>query len=231
MIEDLRRSAAHVFVADIDSPELSSDDGHHLGTVLRLARGESVTCSDGAGRWRRCTWTGSTIDPAGEVLVTDPVVPPLTVAVSPVKGDRTDFVVEKLVEIGVDRIVILAPLDRSVVRWPREKVGHVMDRYRRVARSAAMQSRRVFLPAVDGPADLGEFRTVGCGFAEPGGMGSPEDVHTLIVGPEGGLTSGELSQAPLLVDLGDTVLRAETAALVGAARMVAHRARSVRHTG
>lgn len=231
MIDDLRRSAAHVFVSDVSSPVLAPEDEHHLKNVLRLRSGEAVTCADGRGRWRGCTWSDGVLVPMGEEHVEEAIEPLLTVVVSPVKGDRTELVVEKLVEIGIDRVVILAPVDRSVVRWTPDKVDHVMERYRRVARSAAMQSRRVHLPDVIGPEPLSSWAVRGAGFAEPGGEGRPEDVHTLVVGPEGGFTDGELSLAPTLIDLGGTVLRAETAAIVGATRMVAHRARSVRHTG
>ena len=231
MIDDLRRSAAHVFVADVASPVLSPEDEHHLKNVLRLRAGEMVTCTDGRGRWRGCTWANGALEPSGAEHVVESIQPPLTVVVSPVKGDRTEFVVEKLVEIGIDRIVILAPVERSVVRWSPDKVDHVMERYRRVARAAAMQSRRVHLPDVIGPDPLSSWAVHGVGFAEPGGDRRPEEVQTLVVGPEGGFSDEEVSMAPELVDLGDTVLRAETAAIVGATRMVAHRARSVRHTG
>jgi 16S rRNA (uracil1498-N3)-methyltransferase len=142
--------------------------------------------------------------------------------VSPVKGDRTDFVVEKLVEVGVDHIVLLAPVERSVVRWAANKVDHVMERYSRIARAAAMQSRRVFLPTVSGPTPLASLAHAGAAVAEPGGTADWGDVTTMIIGPEGGFTASEIAGIPSAVHLGPTILRAETAAIVGAARMVAH---------
>ena len=62
----------------------------------------------------------------------------------------------------------------------------------------------------------------GVAFAEPGGTASPDAVTTLVIGPEGGFASAEVASAPSLFDLGPSILRAETAAIVGAARMVAH---------
>ena len=49
MNDDLRRSAAHVFVADIQNPVANDDDMHHLSRVLRLRAGQKVSVSDGRG--------------------------------------------------------------------------------------------------------------------------------------------------------------------------------------
>ena len=218
----LRTSAAHVFVQQLVAPQLSADDERHLGKVLRLRDGETVTCSDGAGSWRVCIWNAGALDVAGDIHTETASTPLLTVAVSPVKGDRTDFVVEKLVEVGVDHIVLLAPVERSVVRWAANKVDHVMDRYSRIARAAAMQSRRVFLPTVSGPTPLSSFASEGVAVAEPGGTAEWGDITTVIIGPEGGFTASEMAGISSAIHLGPTILRAETAAIVGAARMVAH---------
>lgn len=222
MNEELRRSAAHVFVESIVSPVLTKDDEHHLSRVLRLKTNEVVTCSDGNGAWVSTHWSDGTVVVSGEVQVVPPSSILTTIALSPVKGDKTDFAVEKLVEIGIDRIIILQPMERSVVRWASGKVDQVMDRYRRISRAAAMQSRRVYLPQLLGPLSLQELGTSGVAFAEPGGTASWADIHTLVIGPEGGLSPEELSVALPRIDLGGNILRAETAAIVGAALMVAH---------
>lgn len=227
----LRGSSAHVFVEDMSAPVLDEEDLHHLGRVLRLRKGEPVTCTDGRWSWRECRWTGDGIEPVGGIRREDAPLHPITVAVCPLKGDRTDMVVEKLVEVGVDRILVVAPVERTVVRWTGDRAANALERYRRVARAAAMQSRRVHLPEIAGPVSLADLTGEGTGFAEPGGTVGPEQVATLVVGPEGGFSPAEIVAAPVLVDLGDTVLRAETAAIVGATRMVAHRAASMRHTG
>lgn len=229
MIEELRRSAAHVFVDDLADVRLSEDDHHHLASVLRLRRGETVTCSDGRGKWLIARWNDG-IEVEGDVRSAAPVVRPLTVAVAPMKGDKVELVVEKVVEIGIDQVVILAPTDHTVARWTKEKALQQMARHRRIARSAAMQSRRVFLPAVVGPVTLDELLTDTAafgvvGWAEPGGTAQVGEVDTLLIGPEGGWSTAEMARATATVDLGATVLRAETAAIVGAALMVAHRGR------
>lgn len=222
MIDVLRNSSAHVFVESVQAPVLHDDDAHHLSRVLRLRDGESVTCSDGNGSWVACAWNAGAIEVSGEIIVVDAPSPPLTVAIAPVKGDRTDLVIEKVVEIGIDHIIILSPVERSVVRWAANKVPQVMDRYTRIVRAAAMQSRRVFLPTVSGPVSLANVTGQGVAFAEPGGAASADAVTTLVIGPEGGFSPAEVAIAPALADLGPSILRAETAAIVGAARMVAH---------
>ena len=222
MIDILRNSSAHVFVESVQAPVLLDDDAHHLSRVLRLRDGESVTCSDGNGAWVACTWNSGDIEVAGDVVIAEAPSPVLSVAIAPVKGDRTDLVIEKVVEIGIDHIIILSPVERSVVRWASNKVPQVMDRYSRIARAAAMQSRRVFLPTVSGPVSLTNVTGQGVAFAEPGGTASADDVTTLVIGPEGGFSPAEVSSASALADLGPSILRAETAAIVGAALMVAH---------
>src|SRR5690606_37898652 len=109
-----RGSAAHVFVDDLTVPELGPEDHHHLGTVLRLRRGEQVSVSDGAGAWREARWTGAGIEWSGEPAVEDPPDPLVTVGFAPAKGDRPERVTRMLTELGVDVIVPLSA-SRSVV--------------------------------------------------------------------------------------------------------------------
>ena len=67
-------------------------------------------------------------------------VPALTVAFAPVKGERPEWVVQKLTELGIDRIVPLVS-ERSVVRWSGARGKATVERLRRVAREAAAQCR------------------------------------------------------------------------------------------
>jgi 16S rRNA (uracil1498-N3)-methyltransferase len=228
VIEDLRRSSAHVFVEDLAAPVLSEDDFHHLDRVMRLRRGEIVSCSDGVGRWVAATWDQG-VQPMGEIHSSPPRQQTLSVAIAPVKGDRTEWVIEKLVELGIDRIVVLAPTDHSVVKWSQEKIPQVLDRYRRIGRAAAMQSRQLFLPQIDGPVALDALAQTSDGeviaYGEPGGSCAIGEVTTLVIGPEGGFSAAEVGRAPATVDLGGSILRADTAAIVGATLMVAHHRR------
>ncbi|HUS61779.1 MAG TPA: RsmE family RNA methyltransferase [Acidimicrobiales bacterium] len=223
MLDELRRSAAHVFVDDLDAPALLDADAHHLGRVLRLRDGESVTVGDGRGGWRSCRFLagGLDLDIDGETRRDPAPVVGITVGFALLKGDRPELVVAKLTELGVDRIVAVVA-ERAVVRWDDDKAGHGVDRLRRVAREAAMQSRRLWLPEV---APLTAVASLSdAALAEPGGRPPSLDRPVVIVGPEGGWTAAELAGAAATADLGPQVLRGETAAIAVAVLLTALRA-------
>ena len=101
MDEVLRRSATHMLTPDINDPLLSDDALHHLNRVLRLREGESVTVTNGNGEWRHCLWTGTGLEIAGEIHH-EPARDNLEISVAIPKGDRLEWMVQKLVELGVD---------------------------------------------------------------------------------------------------------------------------------
>jgi len=205
---------AHVFVVDLDRPELSDPDRRHLDRVVRLAPGDPVTLSDGAGAWRmaRLGPAGS-LEPDGAIHHVAAPNPPLTVCFAPVKGERPEWVVQKLTEAGVDRIVpILA--ERSVVRWDADRATRQQERLSTVARQASMQSRRVWLPDVPPLTHFAEAAvTPGAALAERLGPPPTLERPVILVGPEGGWSPTELAVDLPHVGLGPHVLRAETAAV------------------
>jgi 16S rRNA (uracil1498-N3)-methyltransferase len=216
----LRDSSAHVFVDDLNAPQLEADDEHHLAKVLRLRDGEIVSYSDGAGNWRLGEWSRGGIVAAGEdsAIRHDPL-PAYEIAVAfvPVKGDRPEWAVQKLTELGVDHIVPLLPTRRAVVKWSGERLDKQLAKWRRVAREAAMQSRRTRLPVVEDFAMLSDVCVrPGAAVAEPDGGEPGESTRLVIVGPEGGFEPDEVPTDVPRVSLGDTILRAETATLVAA---------------
>jgi 16S rRNA (uracil1498-N3)-methyltransferase len=220
------RVAAHVFVTDPAAPVLDDADRHHLERVLRLRPGEVVTASDGAGSLRRCVFAaGAVLEPVAEVEVLPPPAPSLTVGFALVKGDRPEWIVQKLAECGIDRIVPFTA-DRSVVRWDGEKAARAVERLRRVAREAAMQSRQAVLPVVEDLAGLPGLLAAGSGaaLADLDGEGPSLDRPFLLVGPEGGWSEEERALAPARVSFGPAVLRAETAAMAAGVLLAALRA-------
>ncbi|MFZ9292159.1 MAG: RsmE family RNA methyltransferase [Ilumatobacteraceae bacterium] len=227
----LRGSAAHFFVADVASPALDDADLHHARTVLRLGADETVTVCDGAGAWRPCTMRrDGTLAPGGDVAHEPAPRWPLLVAFAPVKGERPEWTVQKLVELGIDAIVPLAATARAVVRWDGERGGRHLERLRRVAREAAMQSRRTRLPVVHDAMPLATLGTAAgplaslgtaagpLAIADPSGAPLDATHRAVAIGPEGGFTDDEMGDAPR-VALADGILRAETAALAAATLM------------
>ena len=219
----LRRSAAHVFVESLQAPVLDSVDEHHLATVLRLRVGETVSVGDGRGSWRICRFTDEgCLDPDGEIHIEAAPSPQLTIGFAIPKGDRPEWIVQKLTEIGIDRIVVLHA-DRNVVRWDDARAERQMVRLAKVAREAAMQSRRVTVPILDGPFAPSAMSGNDVAFAEPDGAPLGPSTPTVLIGPEGGWSPAELERSASRCGLASTVLRVETAAIVAAAQLVALR--------
>lgn len=223
MVDDdrLRRSAAHVLVADVAAPTLDEAAVHHLARVLRVRDGEAVTVTDGRGSWRPCCWRNGRLEPDGDVEFVVAPARAITVAAALPKKDRAEWLVQKCTEIGVDRIVLLAS-ERSVVRWTGERAAHHRQRLDRVADEAAQQSRRVWWPQLVGPVPAASV-LVDTPAAEPGGRPLTAEDTAVAVGPEGGWSPAELAVAADTVALGPHVLRVETAAVVAAALLVAGR--------
>ncbi|MBK5223037.1 MAG: 16S rRNA (uracil(1498)-N(3))-methyltransferase [Acidimicrobiia bacterium] len=212
----------HVFVDDLARPVLTSADRHHLEKVVRMRAGDPLTASDGRGGWRPCRF-GDPLEVSGEVQVAGRRSPEITIAFTPVKGDRPEWVVQKLTELGVDTIVVLRT-ERSVVRWDDERAVRQLERFRRIAHEAAMQCRRCHLPEVEGVLGVAEVAGwPGVARADMGGRPAALGRPVVLIGPEGGWTDAECELVPDAIGLGDYVLRAETAALAAATVLTAQR--------
>ena len=212
-------AAAHVFVADLDDLVLGDADAHHLGRVLRLRVGERVTVSDGMGGLRLCHVTAGggriRVEAAGDVERHPRPEPAVTIGFALTKGEKPEWAVQRLTEVGVDRIVPFVAA-RSVVRWDAPRAARQTERLRAVARAAAMQSRRVWLPEVGPPrpfADLVSEMSGSAALADPGGSSPTLARPAIFVGPEGGFDDAERGTGLPRVRLADHVLRAETAAV------------------
>lgn len=224
----LRTSAAHVFVESVEHPVPGADDAHHLFRVLRLRNGETVTVSDGRGRWRATVVADGALTASGDPQSVAAAAECVIAAAIP-KGDRLEWMVQKLTEVGATRIVLLDTA-RGVVRWDAARGGRHLERLQRVVREAASQSRQCWLPVVEGPRPVTEV------LAEPGAvLADPDGVPLLdraptgpvVIGPEGGFDAAEVAVADRCgagrVSLGRGVLRVETAAVVAAALSCASR--------
>ena len=233
-------ATAHVFTERLDEHlRVDGDDGHHLQRARRVRAGEIVTVADGYGRWRVYKVehaTAGTVELTALSLVAhEPsLAPRLTVACALTKGQKPELAVQKLTELGVDRIMLVEAA-RSVVHWDDTKAAAVFTRFERVAREAAMQSRRARVPVIEGPLDPADLcRFPGLVLAAPDGVAAaalalpPDGEWVVAVGPEGGFDDDELRNfgtAPRLA-VGPFVLRAETAAIAAAAALAGRRVSS-----
>ena len=216
------RAAAHVFVRQLDEPILDDVDRHHLDRVLRLRPGEVVTASDGRGGLLPCRYVqGGGLEVAGEPSFVDPPWPPIAVGFALVKSEKPEWIVQKLTELGVERILPFTA-ERSIVRWDEHKAERNLARLRRVSVEAAMQSRQSWLPLVE---PLQPFAAVAAGpdVALADAAGAPPSLErpTILVGPEGGWSDEERASGEgRFVRFGRSVLRAETAAIAAGVLLI-----------
>jgi 16S rRNA (uracil1498-N3)-methyltransferase len=211
---------------------LTGEQAHHARKVLRLDDGSAVEIFDNAGRV-----AAGVLLHRGEFgaavridsIISEPrKVLSLTIAAAVPKGERADWMVEKLSELGVETFVPLAAA-RSVV-LPEGRNKH--QRWERIALESAKQSRRpgtmriepltpvaAALQAITGAAWVLSTADDAQPIAQMARR--PHSSLTAFIGPEGGWTDEELgafSQADVEpVRLTDTMLRVETAAIAAAA--------------
>ena len=225
----------HVPAVRVGEIVLDPAEAHHIRDVLRVTSGAEVELFDDGGAVARgvITTTGDTVVVRVETI--DSLASnqlKLTVAAAVPKGDRADWMVEKLSELGVDEFVPLAS-ERSVV-LPRGTSKH--ERWQRIAMEAAKQSRRrgvmrigtltELLPAIECADSNGWFFSTAAGANSIASASSSirEKLH-LFIGPEGGWTPGEIalfdSKNLTPVALTATILRVETAAIAAAAIVLA----------
>ncbi len=224
-----------LFVEDLDNPVVARPDIHHLNKVLRIKFGEQITISDGKGRWRKCRF-GSIPDDLEEIQSTERPLPKLGVGFSLIKGGRSDLAVAKLTEIGVDFITPFFA-ERSVVKYTGKEPAAQIQRWKRIIREAAMQSRRAFLPEIYEHASfeeivsreksLPENSTAGLARCDMSGAShrtlEQSSIVYLLVGPEGGWSDSEREMLKDEICLAPNVLRSETAAILAGAVLVQNR--------
>lgn len=213
---------------DVARPDAASL--HYLADVLRLPTGSAVEVFDGAGSTWQATFTGEALQ-LGERRPAPGPGAVVWLAFALARGEKADWIVQKGTELGVSRMVPWQA-ERSVVRLEPGRAAERAGRWRRIAEEAARQCGRADVPEVAVPATLEAALAVPAGFSRVAfhaGTGAPlaEVVRPgpagwlLVVGPEGGLSDGEvqscLDAGCTLATLGPRVLRAETAAVLAAA--------------
>jgi len=215
---------------------VAGESYHYLARVRRAAVGDGVELFDGTGKRRPAT-IASASSTSMQLRATGPVIEELSgggslVSIVPlIKGDRMDFAIAKLTELGVTKVRV-AQCERCVVSLDGERARKRLDRFRRVASDAARQSGRDNIPAFEPLMSFSDAVAECAGnktrliFHPGGGPGlrsklAEPDVGfggiALATGPEGGFTDSELAAAQASgfeqIRLGAHVLRAETAAM------------------
>ena len=226
------------FAPDIKSTAtLPQDESAHCVRVLRHRAGDEIHVIDGEGSRLLCRILDP--NPRGVMveIISSEIIPPswdvnIILAVAPTKNmDRMEWLTEKAVEIGINRIVpiICTHSERKVLKT---------ERLQKIAVSAMKQSLKTFLPRIDEPTPILSFIKE-ITLEEPGKsamkfMGYCDKEYPLrrliqeyksgknvviMIGPEGDFSPEEVKKSVdagfIPVTFGDNRLRTETAALVG----------------
>jgi 16S rRNA (uracil1498-N3)-methyltransferase len=216
---------------------IGGDDAHHLTRVLRVEAGQKYEISDTRRVWLATVETArkNIVEFAvDEELDPGPALPELTLYLALIKFDRFEWAVEKATELGVATVVPFEAgrTDRGLFDGARKRA----ERWRRIAKEASEQSRRLRPPEVADPVRftgvLAEKAAARFWLDERHGgvplheaaMRASELAAALVIGPEGGWQDSEREQLAgagwLPVSLGPMILRAETAVCAALAVLV-----------
>jgi 16S rRNA (uracil1498-N3)-methyltransferase len=218
----------HANEAVIQGPEL-----RHVRNALRKKRGERITLTDGKGyRYTAEIHEVRQSKMVVKILKKEQQQRRHSVEVSlgfvPVKGSRNDMVVEKGTELGVARFIIF----RSAYAVLPNVGQNKLERFRKIAQSAMVQSKQYYLPEITYTRDFDEMLKMCKEYdqilvADPKGkFGIPAGARRIlfVIGPEGGLSEPEIDSlvkmGAILTGLGPTRLRSETAAIVGVSKIL-----------
>lgn len=217
---------------------IRGNDVNHIKNVLRMKPGEEIAVSNGNdGKEYRCgieeLWEDEVVCSLRFVKEDGLELPArVTLFQGLPKADKMDLIVQKMVELGVYRIVPVMT-KRSVVKLDEKKAKAKTARWQTVAEAAAKQSKRRIIPQVAEVCTLREAVAQAAGmdlklipYELSEGMGRTrkliEGVRTgqeiaVFIGPEGGFEEEEVQAAVedgfLPVTLGKRILRTETAGL------------------
>lgn len=215
------------FIEDeIESGQIIEVPSHnHMVNVLRMSLGDRFEIASPSGLFE-----GELIEADGQLMVK--VLEPIdkdgespikiTLYQSLCKKDKFEHVIQKSIELGVHKIVPVSTR-RTVVKLDGKKKDKKLDRYRKIAESAAAQSKRAYIPEVgdlvgldqvDASKLLVAYEEEGQGLKESLKSSDGEEI-SILIGPEGGLGPQEVtlleSKGARLVNFGKRILRTETA--------------------
>jgi 16S rRNA (uracil1498-N3)-methyltransferase len=208
---------------------------HYLKNVLRLAAKEKVMVFDHKGQEYLCRikelLRNKIILETQERLLSKDNKLHITIACAIPKKSKMDDIIDKLTQLGADRIIPMET-ERVIVKLGQAKKASKLERWKKIAVSASQQSQRAGIPVIDGVKNIQEVLREASSFdlkliptltAERRALlrsvlaeSRPRSILVLI-GPEGDFTPKEIDLAKnagfIPVSLGDLVLRVETAAV------------------
>jgi len=228
---------------------IDEEDRHHIVKVMRMQIGDQIFCVDPDGKQAVCRLaeiTDSSVvadvvqwkDEVSELPIS------ITIASGLPKGDKLEWIIQKGTELGAHQFLPFSAA-RSVVKWDEKKAAKKIDRWQKIAKEAAEQSHRAFMPEIVSPmsfksmlAKSKDFHYKLAAFEEESRNGEISVFSStlqqmkkgeslfLVFGPEGGLAEGEIQLLKEngfgLCGLGPRILRTETAPLYSLAAISYH---------
>lgn len=218
--------------------QLFGEDEKHIKTVLRAREGEELTLCDGEGVDYQCRIVslerGVLLDILSkEVCETEPKTK-ITLYQGLPKADKMELIIQKCVELGVDRIVAVST-ERAIVKLDK-KESKKLERWQKIAEAAAKQSGRGKIPEIgqqvlkfkEAVAEAKELDGAIIPYEKEQETGIRQFVQGfrgesigVFIGPEGGFAEEEIALAQengiTPITLGKRILRTETAGMTTAA--------------
>ncbi|MCI5679043.1 MAG: 16S rRNA (uracil(1498)-N(3))-methyltransferase [Bacteroidales bacterium] len=218
--------------------QLFGEDEKHIKTVLRAREGEELTLCDGEGMDYQCRIAslerGVLLDILSKVVCETEPRTKITLYQGLPKADKMELIIQKCVELGVDRIVAVST-ERAIVKLDK-KESKKLERWQKIAEAAAKQSGRGKIPEIgqqvlkfkEAVAEAKELDGAIIPYEKEQETGIRQFVQGfrgesigVFIGPEGGFAEEEIALAQengiTPITLGKRILRTETAGMTTAA--------------
>lgn len=219
---------------------ITGEDVKHITKVMRMNIGDDIICSNNQSRTVRCQIVEHS-DSEVKARVIEELMPntelpvKVTIAQGLPKGDKLELIIQKGTELGAKSFIPFAAA-RSIVKWDQKKSHKKIERLEKIAKEAAEQSYREQIPTISDVKSLHHlinhslsYDAIIVAYEEAAkddeqskfvqtlnGLTTGQSI-LVIIGPEGGLTSEEITylkeQGATICGLGPRILRTETAAL------------------
>ena len=132
--------------------ELSKDDSNHIVRIMRKKIEDKVYVVFNNEVKYICTIVDNNVDkvlitPYEQVIGTNELSTKITVAIPPLKNDKIEYLMQKLTELGVSNIVLFNS-ERNVAKVKKDKVDSKLNRWNKIVKEAAEQSKRNVIPDI-----------------------------------------------------------------------------------
>lgn len=210
---------------------LESSDMHHIKNVMRNNIGDKIECIYNKTLYicQIEDLTTPKVKIIEEKLDNTESKYNITIAIALVKEQKMDLILQKLTELGISKIIPVS-MERSIVKLDEKKFEKKKERWEKICKEAAEQSKRNTIPEITNIHTIKELKNLSydkkliCSTRNPDNklntyLQNKEDYATMIfvIGPEGGISPKE---EDLLIEfgytpitLGSRIMRVETAAI------------------